>query len=100
MVEKALTTTGPVRTCIGCRQRAAIADLVRVAAAAEHGATVATIDRTSTMPGRGAWLHHDPDCLRAAMRRKALGPALRVPGLVVDADDLEREMSDGHPPGA
>ncbi|WP_328857749.1 YlxR family protein [Williamsia herbipolensis] len=94
MVEKALTTTGPVRTCIGCRTRAAAADLVRVVAAVEQGAPIVTIDRTSTMPGRGAWLHHNPDCVRAAVRRKAFGPALRVPGLTADADRLEREMAE------
>ncbi|MGU3294318.1 YlxR family protein [Williamsia sp. M5A3_1d] len=94
MVEKALTTIGPVRTCIGCRTRAAAADLVRVVAAVEQGAPIVTIDRTSTMPGRGAWLHHSPDCVRAAVRRKAFAPALRVPGLIADADRLEREMAD------
>lgn len=31
-------------------------------------------------PGRGAWLHARPDCLRAAEKRRAFPRALRVPG--------------------
>ncbi|WP_229679842.1 DUF448 domain-containing protein [Saccharopolyspora thermophila] len=31
-------------------------------------------------PGRGAWLHPDPACLRLAERRRAFPRALRVPG--------------------
>ena len=32
------------------------------------------------MPGRGAHLHPDPDCLALAERRRAFGRALRVEG--------------------
>ena len=32
------------------------------------------------MPGRGAHLHPDPECLALAERRKAFGRALRVEG--------------------
>ena len=31
-------------------------------------------------PGRGAWVHPDPDCLHRAERRSAFPRALRVPG--------------------
>jgi uncharacterized protein len=31
-------------------------------------------------PGRGAWVHPDPDCLYRAERRSAFPRALRVPG--------------------
>lgn len=30
-------------------------------------------------PGRGAWLHPDPDCLAEAVRRRAFARALRAP---------------------
>jgi uncharacterized protein len=36
-------------------------------------------------PGRGAWLHADPDCLLAATRRRAFTRAFRVTG-VLDAE--------------
>jgi predicted RNA-binding protein YlxR (DUF448 family) len=32
------------------------------------------------MPGRGAWLHPDLDCLQLAERRRAFGRALRSSG--------------------
>jgi hypothetical protein len=33
------------------------------------------------LPGRGAWIHPDEDCLAAADRRRAWGRALRVSGV-------------------
>jgi len=37
-------------------------------------------DPRHRLPGRGAWLHADPECLTKAERRKAFPRALRVPG--------------------
>ncbi|MGC4174791.1 YlxR family protein [Demequina sp.] len=73
---------GPVRTCIGCRERAARSDLVRVAVV--DGEVV--IDEHATLPGRGAWLHRRPECLELAKRRKAFSRALRAG--VADASSL------------
>jgi predicted RNA-binding protein YlxR (DUF448 family) len=67
---------GPVRTCIGCRSRASASELLRVVAA--DG--VVDPDPRRRLPGRGAWLHPDPDCLYRAERRSAFPRALRVPG--------------------
>src|SRR6478609_9954899 len=66
----------PIRTCIGCRKRAAAAELLRVVAA---GCTVIP-DPRHRAAGRGAWLHHDPVCVDLAERRRAFGRALRVSG--------------------
>ena len=66
----------PVRTCVGCRARAAEPELVRVVAV--RGACVP--DPAARLPGRGAYLHPDPACLDLAERRRALPRALRVPG--------------------
>ncbi|MCK2242585.1 YlxR family protein [Crossiella sp. S99.2] len=38
------------------------------------------LDLRRRLPGRGAWLHPDPECLRLAERRRAFPRALRVPG--------------------
>ncbi|WP_255507012.1 YlxR family protein [Mycolicibacterium sp. 018/SC-01/001] len=76
---------GPVRTCIGCRRRELAVDLLRVVAV-EHGkgsgnhARAVTVDAAKRLPGRGAWLHPDPGCLREAVRRRAFGRALRIAG--------------------
>jgi predicted RNA-binding protein YlxR (DUF448 family) len=66
----------PVRTCVGCRQRAAASELLRVVAV--EGQLLP--DLRARLPGRGAHLHPRPDCLQAAERRKAFPRALRVPG--------------------
>lgn len=77
-----------VRTCIGCRQRADKATLVRVVAVQEPTITVVTPDPHGTLPGRGAHLHPTTRCLELAMRRKAFGRALRVEG-PLDLDALK-----------
>lgn len=38
------------------------------------------VDERRRMPGRGAWLHPDQRCLELAVRRRALGRALRSAG--------------------
>lgn len=64
----------PTRTCIGCRATDSPDGMVRLVA--EDGRVVAGAGR----PGRGAWIHPDPDCVAAADRRRAWGRALRVTG--------------------
>ncbi|MGZ4516177.1 MAG: YlxR family protein [Mycobacterium sp.] len=72
---------GPVRTCIGCRRRELAVVLLRVVAVPTgNGEFAVTVDTTCNLPGRGAWLHPNPQCLRAAIRRRAFGRALRITG--------------------
>ena len=72
---------GPVRTCIGCRKRAAKRELLRVIAGSDaHGHPVVVPDPDATAPGRGAHLHPNPGCYDLAVRRKAFSRALRVEG--------------------
>ncbi|WP_084040364.1 YlxR family protein [Demequina sp. NBRC 110053] len=66
----------PVRTCVGCRSKAPRSALVRLAL--EGGRVV--VDERGTLPGRGAWLHPESDCLAQALRRHSIGRALRSPG--------------------
>ena len=77
------SSDGPVRTCIGCRERAAKRELVRVTAGTDaEGRRAAVPDPTGTAPGRGAHLHPTSACYDLAVRRKAFGRALRAePGL-------------------
>jgi predicted RNA-binding protein YlxR (DUF448 family) len=72
-----------MRTCVGCRSRAPKRELVRIARA-PHGARV---DPDGTAPGRGAYVHRDGACVRAALGKGTLARALRV-GL--DQDELAR----------
>ncbi len=71
---------GPVRTCIGCRERAAKSELVRVTAGSDpDGRPAAVPDLAATAPGRGAHLHPTTRCYDLAVRRKAFAKALRAP---------------------
>ena len=67
---------GPVRTCVGCRERAAKSELLRVVA--EGGVLVP--DPAGRRPGRGASVHRDPRCVDLAEKRRAFPRALRLPG--------------------
>ena len=73
----------PVRTCIGCRRKAGKTELVRLVW--QQGVV---IDHRQQEPGRGAYLHPGAACLAQALRRRALGRALRVSG--ADAEALTR----------
>ncbi|WP_167097421.1 YlxR family protein [Amycolatopsis granulosa] len=73
----------PVRTCVGCKKRAPVGELLRVVA--KDGRLVA--DTRRRLPGRGAWLHPGPECLAKAERRRAFPRALRVAG-PLDAAEL------------
>lgn len=71
----------PVRTCVGCRRRAPASQLLRVVVPAP-GPLILTPDPARKLPGRGAHLHVQPDCLAQALRRRAFGRALRVEGAI------------------
>ncbi|HEX9496942.1 MAG TPA: YlxR family protein [Mycobacterium sp.] len=72
---------GPVRTCVGCRKRELAVELLRVVAVdGGNGDCAVTVDSARKLPGRGAWLHPDPQCLDAAIRRRAFARALRITG--------------------
>jgi predicted RNA-binding protein YlxR (DUF448 family) len=65
----------PARTCVGCRVEAGKAGLIRVVRRAEGGGT---IDRTGHAPGRGAYVHDDPECIGLARKRRSLDRALKT----------------------
>ncbi|WP_234401572.1 YlxR family protein [Thermobifida halotolerans] len=73
-------SAAPVRTCVGCRSKAAQSDLVRLALDGD----AVVCDRARRMPGRGAYLHPDRRCWEAAQRRRAWTRAFRV-GRALDA---------------
>ncbi|WP_079085704.1 YlxR family protein [Streptomyces dysideae] len=68
----------PERTCVGCRERAAKKDLLRIVAV--EGECVP--DDRGTLPGRGAYVHPALVCLDLAVRRRAFPRALRAPGVL------------------
>jgi len=65
---------GPIRTCVGCGERALQRELVRLVAAAD-GLTLDPPGRRA--PGRGAYLHAAPACWAAFARRRGPVRSLR-----------------------
>ena len=69
----------PVRTCIGCRERAAKSELLRVVlGSGSDGRPAAVPDPDGTAPGRGAHLHPTTACYDLAARRRAFARVLRA----------------------
>ena len=77
----------PRRRCVGCRSTADKSELVRLV---WQGDVV--IDSRQREPGRGAYLHPGPGCLAEAVRRRAIGRALRTTGF--DPEALTRRWVD------
>jgi predicted RNA-binding protein YlxR (DUF448 family) len=44
------------------------------------GVSAIAVDTAGNLPGRGAWLHPDQECLHVAIRRRAFVRALRITG--------------------
>ena len=63
----------PIRTCVGCRRRAAKSRLERFVAVPEAGALRLAHDRARRMPGRGVYLCPSRACMEQAVERRAFG---------------------------
>lgn len=68
----------PVRTCIGCRERAPKATLARIVWDDSLGQVV--LDPPQNHPGRGAYLHPRTVCAAQAHKRRSATRALRRHG--------------------
>jgi predicted RNA-binding protein YlxR (DUF448 family) len=85
----------PERSCVGCRGRAPKAELLRVA-----GTSVgARVDPAGTAPGRGAYIHRDPACVTAALRKGALARALRRGLAQEELARLRKDIEEASHPG-
>ena len=65
----------PMRMCVGCRTMKEKRSLVRVVRPEEGSAAV---DPTGKMNGRGAYVCADAECLKKAVKSRALDRALEV----------------------
>jgi uncharacterized protein len=66
---------------VGCRERAAKSELLRVVAGTDAlGRPAVVPDPDGTAAGRGAHLHPVLECYDRAVRRRAFTRALRAPG--------------------
>src|SRR6266478_1722285 len=75
-VELPDTGKKPIRTCVGCKARAAKSGLLRLVVAGDD----IVPDPQARQPGRGAYLHPSLACFELAQRRRVFPRALRVSG--------------------
>lgn len=82
----------PMRQCVGCREMKPKKELVRVV---KSPAGEITMDLRGKAPGRGAYVCRNLECLRRAIRSKALerGFGAAIPQKVYDRllKELEAE---------
>lgn len=62
--------------CVGCREMKNKRDLIRVVKTPEGGIT---IDAKGKLPGRGAYICPNEDCLQKAVKTKGLERAFKQP---------------------
>jgi predicted RNA-binding protein YlxR (DUF448 family) len=72
---------------VGCRERAAKSDLLRIVLIEEQ----CVPDQRGTLPGRGAYVHPAVVCLDLAVRRRAFPRAFKVKG-PLDSAELRRAV--------
>ena len=65
----------PQRQCMGCRERKEKRQMIRVVRTPEGAVN---LDFSGKMNGRGAYVCPNPECLKKALRSKALDRSLEV----------------------
>ena len=80
----------PQRQCMGCRERKAKRELIRVVRGTDG---VVRLDFSGKAPGRGAYICPSSECLKKALRSKALDRSLEVTIPQEVVDQLEKEMA-------
>ena len=79
----------PQRQGMGCRERKEKRHMIRVVRTPEGAVN---LDFSGKMNGRGAYICPDPDCLKKALRSKALDRSLEVTIPEEVYARLEKEM--------
>ena len=82
----------PQRQCMGCRERKAKKEMIRVVRCTDG---TVSLDFSGKMNGRGAYICPDPDCLKKALKSKALDRSLEVTIPEDIYDRLTKEMETG-----
>ena len=79
----------PQRQCMGCRERKAKRDMIRVVRGTDGNVS---LDFGGKMNGRGAYICPDMECLKKAIRAKSLERSLEVSVPEEIYARLEQEM--------
>ncbi|MBQ7817284.1 MAG: YlxR family protein [Oscillospiraceae bacterium] len=82
----------PQRQCMGCRERKAKRDMIRVVRTTEG---TVSLDFSGKLNGRGAYVCPDMECLKKAQKSRALERCLEIEIPQEVYDRLTREMEAG-----
>jgi len=84
----------PQRQCMGCRERKAKREMIRVVRTTDG---TVNLDFGGKMNGRGAYICPNAECLKKALRSKALDRSLEVtiPEEVIHRLEKEMEAEQG-----
>ena len=82
----------PQRQCMGCRERKAKRELIRVVRTTEG---TVSLDFSGKLNGRGSYLCPDMACLTKARKARSLERSLEVPIPEEVYDRLQKEMEAG-----
>ena len=82
----------PQRQCMGCRERKAKKEMIRVVRGTDG---TVSLDFSGKLNGRGAYICPDPECLKKAQKAKSLERALEVPIPEDVYARLHKEMEGG-----
>lgn len=85
--------TIPMRQCMGCRERRAKRELLRVVRMTDGNVS---LDFSGKLNGRGAYICPDPECLKKARKSRALDRSLEVEIPEAVYDRLVAEMEHAH----
>ncbi len=82
----------PMRQCTGCREMKPKKELIRVVKSPENDIS---LDFKGKSPGRGAYVCPNMDCLKRAIKTRALERSLdiKIPGEIYD--QLREQMEAG-----
>ena len=83
----------PQRQCMGCRERKAKKELIRVVRGVDG---TVSLDFSGKLNGRGAYLCPSPACLQKAQKAKSLERSLEVPIPQEVYERLAKEMEAGN----
>lgn len=79
----------PMRQCLGCREMKPKKELIRIVRSSEG---TLSLDSKGKLPGRGAYLCCDVQCLEWALKSKAVERSLEVPVSDEIIRDLRSQM--------
>ena len=84
----------PMRQCLGCREMKPKRELIRVVRSPEGEIS---LDFRGKAPGRGAYVCPDPQCLKKAIKARALERAFsaQIPPEIYQRLEEEMERGDG-----